>query len=307
MAARHERGIVFDIKRFAIHDGPGIRTTVFLKGCPLACAWCHNPEGIAAAPQIAYDAHTCIGCARCAAVCPGGCHSVSGAGHLYERSRCTSCGRCAEACPTEALRLIGREMSTAEVLDVVLRDRAFYATSGGGITVSGGEPLAQPQFARAVLAAARADGLHTCLDTSGFVLWEHLESVLPLVDLFLWDVKDTDAARHRANTGVDLELILDNLRRLDRAGANLMLRCPMVPGVNDSEEDAGALADLWYSLESRPPVELLPYHRMGEGKRATIGEAPGQPFHRRAESGTVRRPADLMRHLGVVQVEVNEL
>jgi pyruvate formate lyase activating enzyme len=273
-AGRGERGVVFDVERFAITDGPGIRTTVFLKGCPLRCAWCQNPEGMSARPEVLYFEHLCGGCRACVGVCEKEAHVFEGTKHVFRRDRCTACGRCAEACPAEALSLSGREMSVDDVMGVVLRDRAFYERSGGGMTLSGGEPMSQPRFAEALLAAAREEGLSTALDTSGVAQWSDYEAVLPLVDLFLFDVKDTDAARHREYTGVDPAAILDSLRRLDEAGAAIRIRCVIVPGVNDAPEHIARAREMARSLKRCAGIDVLRYHALGHGKWRALGREP---------------------------------
>ena len=265
------KGNVFAIERCSLHDGPGIRTTVFLKGCPLRCLWCHNPESMRFEPEIRFTAVKCTGCGKCAAACEAGCHRTDSGKHRFDRADCVRCGRCTEACPSGALEFAGREMTVDEVISTVLRDRAFFENSGGGMTLSGGEPLAQPDFARALLAAARAEGLHTCLDTSGGVAYEHLAAVAELVDLFLYDIKETDPARHAEFTGRDNRLILENLRRLDAGGAVTSLRCPIVPGYNDREDHLAALGELAESLEHVLEVQVMPFHPYGSHKSSQIG------------------------------------
>jgi pyruvate formate lyase activating enzyme len=265
------QGLVTDIKRFAVHDGPGIRTTVFLKGCPLRCQWCHNPETIDPRPQVLYLPHKCIACGRCAAACPEH-HSVEGGRHVYTRAEgCPACFEAAAACPSGALAVAGRTMSVTEVMDEVRRDRPFYDESGGGLTLSGGEPTAQPDFALALLAAARAEGISTCLDTSGAGAWARLERFVPLVGVFLYDFKVADPESHRRLVGPDNRGILENLRRLAAAGARIHLRCPLVPGVNDDDGHLAAIARLAEDVPGIKEVHLLPYHAIGRGKWAAIG------------------------------------
>jgi glycyl-radical enzyme activating protein len=264
-------GLVFDIQRFALHDGPGIRTTVFLKGCPLHCLWCHNPESRAFHPQIGFKADRCLHCMACVAVCPHAAQKQDQGRHLMDHSLCQVCKRCLSACDYGALRLIGEETRVDEILAEVLKDRAYYQRSGGGLTVSGGEPLSQFAFVRELLAAAKAEGLHTCLDTTGFARWHRLAALLPLVDLFLYDYKATDPAEHRRLTGVSNRLILENLDRLYAHGARILLRCPLVPGINDSPDHLQGIASLSHKYPDLAAVEIMPYHNLGRHKAAEVG------------------------------------
>ncbi len=272
-----ESGIVFDVERFAIHDGPGIRTTVFFKGCPLSCAWCQNPESMSARPELLFHEHLCVSCGRCVEACESGAHVIEGRTHAFRRELCRACGACADGCPTHALELAGRWVTVAEVMEEVLRDRAFYERSGGGMTLSGGEPMAQPDFARALLEAARREGLRTALDTSGCAPWPAYEEMLPLVDLFLFDLKDTDAARCREYTGADLEAVLANLGRLDAAGARIRLRCVVVPGVNDTPAHREAVERIAAPLAALEGIDYLPYHSLGLAKWRALGRV-GRDF-----------------------------
>ncbi|MGI6099432.1 MAG: glycyl-radical enzyme activating protein [Lentisphaerae bacterium] len=268
-------GIVFDILKFAIHDGPGIRTTVFLKGCPLNCLWCHNPESKDARVEISYLATKCVGCGACVAACTRGCHRLTDGMHIYDRTACVRCGGCAENCYARAIEQVGRPREVGEVLAEVLRDRPFYETSGGGMTISGGEPMAQFEFTRELLARARAEGLHTALDTCGFAPQARYAELLPLVDLFLYDIKTTNPDRHRELTGRPLDLIHSNLRFLSGAGARIFLRCPLVPGVNDSDAELAGIAVLASELEGVEEVNVEPYHPLGVSKTERMGYAEG--------------------------------
>lgn len=270
------RGRVFDIQRFSIHDGPGIRTTIFLKGCPLRCLWCHNPEGISPKPALSYLPEKCIGCGECFPVCKEGALEKSkpvalGPKAALDRARCTGCGACGPVCDPKALEMVGREIAAEDVLEVVLRDREYYAASGGGITLSGGDPVFQPEFAEALLKAAKAKGLHTVVETAGFAEWSVFERLMPLVDLFLYDCKETDPQLHESFTGQSNEKIRSNLRKLHAAGANILLRCPMIPEYNARREHLDGIAALARELPKLKGVELLPYHRMGRAKLNRFG------------------------------------
>lgn len=280
------RGLVFEIQHFSIHDGPGIRTTVFLKGCPLRCLWCHNPESQNTGVEIYYSPDKCIHCRYCESVCTNGAHVFSllaetGAlQHRYLRENCARCGKCTTECYSGALELIGRPMEAEQVIAEVLRDAPFYqARSGqerGGMTLSGGEPLAQFAFARDLLARAKAAGLHTCIETSGSTTAARLLAVLPLVDVFYFDVKETDSARHRAYTGMGNRVILKNLETISRGGANIVLRCPIIPGLNDRAEHFAAVAALANRLDGARAVHVLPYHPLGTDKLTRLDRA--RPF-----------------------------
>ncbi len=268
-------GRIFEIQRFSLHDGPGIRTTVFLQGCPLRCVWCHNPEGISVHPLISFQADQCVGCGHCFNVCPHGAHALVEGLHVLNRERCEVCGTCVEGCYARAIEGVGRQVSVAEVLELVRRDQPFYQASGGGLTLSGGEPTLQFGFARALLQAARAEGFHCCVETCGFGPAEHFAQLLPLVDLFLFDLKETDTERHLAFTGVPREGIAENLRLLHDRGGHVCLRLPLIPGYNDRSEHFAAVAELVHSLPGLEGVELMPYHRLGTAKLERLGLAAG--------------------------------
>lgn len=259
-------GTIFNIQRYSIHDGPGVRTTVFLKGCPLSCPWCHNPEGLSRRPQLIYRENRCNLCRDCVSACPTGALSSSEDVISVDDGRCDGCGRCQEACPAGALEIAGREMTLQQVMAEVERDTIFYDQSGGGVTFSGGEPLLQAAFLRDLLAACRGQEIRTALDTTGYAPPETLWRVAPLVDLFLFDLKVMDSRRHRTLTGVENGPILANLRELVRRGYPTVLRVPIIPTMTDDQENILAIGELARSLGDRQRVDLLPYHGMAREK-----------------------------------------
>ncbi len=266
-------GRVFDIKRYSIHDGPGIRTTVFLKGCGLHCLWCHNPESIAPGPDLMHWPARCVRCYSCLRACPAGAIGRDAAGGVViDRSKCDVCGRCAEACLYDAMQIVGREMSVGEVVAEVEKDRIFFEQSGGGVTLSGGDPLVQAEFAGDVLDACRARGFHTALDTAGLAPRGVFERLARRADLVLYDLKVIDEALHREYAGVPNAVILDNLRRLAAAGPEVWIRIPLVAGVNDGEDNIRRTIDLLRPLGTIRRIGLLPYHAGGLDKARRIGQ-----------------------------------
>ena len=271
MRAADVTGLVLSIERGSLHDGPGIRTAVFLKGCPLTCPWCHNPESQAFRPELAAFAERCAACGACVAACPRGAPSVGADGHRIARDRCVACGACVAVCPHGALAIKGAVRRVADVMAVVVRDRPYYEASGGGLTLSGGEPAAQPAFCRALLEAARAERIQACLETSAATGADALLALAPLVDLFLVDWKESDPERHRRWTGMAQERVRDALRALAESGAAIRLRCPIVPGWNDREDHFAGIAALAASLPGLRGIEVMPYHALGASKSRRIG------------------------------------
>ena len=260
---------ITEIQRFCMHDGPGLRTTVFFKGCPLRCAWCHNPETQKREGEMLFYSQRCIGCAACADVCKNSAQVCEGERRL-DRQLCASCGACAEVCPTGALETVGREYTVSELMSVIERDRAFYGEMGG-VTLSGGEPFLQGEGAALLLEECKRVGINTAVETCGFADFEAVLRALPHTDLFLWDVKDTDSERHKAFTGVDNARITENLRRADSLGARIRLRCILVGGVNTCEAHYIALGQLSASLSNCEGVEFIPYHAYGGSKATLLG------------------------------------
>lgn len=263
-------GILFDIKKYAIHDGPGIRTTVFFKGCPLRCLWCHNPESWLLEPQIGFRKSRCIRCGRCAQVCPTGAIEFDGKAPFLHTDQCRNLGVCSNHCPSGALETIGKAWSVEEVMRKVRKDLIFYEESGGGVTCSGGEPLMQPEFLLALLDACRREHIPTAVDTTCFAAWPVLEKVAEKADLFLCDLKHTDSEKHELYTGVPNERILENLRRLAKTAKKIAIRIPIIPGFNSSIEDVSAAADFIESLKMVHEIDLLPYNRGGINKTARL-------------------------------------
>ena len=274
---KNGRGYIFDIRRFSIHDGPGIRTTVFFKGCPLRCQWCHNPESQSAYPELILQPRRCTLCGACIEICPHGAIYRQGEQILTDREKCQLCQSCAQVCFAEARQFTGREMSTAQIMAEIQRDIPFYDQSGGGVTFSGGEPLFQDDFLRTLLRACKQQDIHTALDTCGFAPFETLESLRGWVDLFLFDLKHMDDARHRELTGVSNRLILDNLLALSRLGHAIYLRLPLIPGVNDDEAHLHQLARFASRLPHLQRVDLLPYHSSGLEKYARLDKTIPAP------------------------------
>jgi pyruvate formate lyase activating enzyme len=265
-------GWVFNVQRFSVHDGPGIRTTIFIKGCPLRCLWCDNPESQRIEPQIVFWRERCIRCNACLAVCTRSAVVMDETEHKQVLAdRCDWCGCCLQECYAGALEQIGRAMKVEQVVALVEEDRLFYEQSGGGVTLSGGEPTSQPTFTHQVLQSCQERGIHTAIETCGYAPWQVWQALVPHLDLILYDLKEVDPARHKRCTGVSNELILDNLRQLARTDKTIILRRPVIPGYNDDSESIHALARLAQELAVQE-INLLPYHRFGQGKYERLGQ-----------------------------------
>lgn len=293
-------GWIFDIKRFAVHDGPGIRTTIFLKGCGLRCRWCHNPESINPQPELMLHAQRCIDCGACLTVCPTGAHHITARGErTFDRDLCDLCGRCVASCYAEALLMVGRRVSVEDVMAVVREDAPFYERSGGGVTLSGGEPLVQGDFTKALLTQCQAEGFHTAIDTSGQVAWSVINRVLPYVDLVLYDIKHISPDQHQRYTGASNHLILSNLRRLCGCGVPVEIRMPIIPTINDSQEIITSTARFLKSLNNITAVRLLPYHRLAGSKYQSLGMENTMPDVASPSASHMRQIAQWMSQYGL--------
>jgi len=269
-------GTVLSVERCSLHDGPGLRTTVFLKGCPLFCLWCHNPESQSFSPQLYTLDEKCVFCGKCQAVCKNhrinaDKNDIKSGEHIISREDCKACGKCVEVCPWSALEIKGSIMPADEIVEVVLKDKRYYEKSGGGVTVSGGEPMAQFSFASEILCLSKENNIHTCIETSGYAKTAQFLSIMQYTDLFLFDFKQTGEDLHTKHTGVGQGEIIKNLFALDTAGAKIILRCPVIPGFNDREEFFEAISNTANKLKNILEINVMPYHPMGSSKSKRIG------------------------------------
>ena len=320
-----QSGTIFDLKKYSINDGPGIRTTVFFSGCPLACLWCHNPESQSLEPELLYRAGRCLACGACVEICPAGAivlvseleprsplsaprkslENLSNLGVLggekvfTDRSKCTRCQTCIAACYSGARQFSGYIATVDEVLSQVIREIPFYDQSGGGVTFSGGEPMMQPEFLSALLKACRAQEIRTCVDTSGFANWKVFEQIRGEVDLFLYDLKQMDSARHREVTGVPNEPILENLRKLTALGHKVLVRIPLIPGINDNENNLTETGKFLAGLGQLEGVELMGYHDIAQAKYEALGREYALTGLQPPTEDVLRNAADVLRSYGL--------
>ena len=267
------KGVILDIQKFSIHDGPGIRTTVFLKGCPLNCLWCHNPESKNFQPQLSYDANKCIMCGKCETVCPVNVHKFENNTHCTDYSKCILCGKCVESCPVNALSIHGKSMSINEIISEVKKDKKFFENTGGGITISGGEPLSQQEFTAALAKEAKEQGIHVTVETSGFASKESVEKIAEYTDLFLFDYKVSDDELSEKLIGIkDLNKILENLDLIYSKKKDIIIRCPFIPKHNITEKHFRKIAELEKKYPDLLGIEILPYHNFGKNKADSIGD-----------------------------------
>lgn len=294
-------GTVFNIQRFCINDGPGIRTTVFLKGCPLRCEWCHNPESNKKTEELLFSSEKCINCGKCAAVCENGVHIFSES-HYLMRENCVFCRKCERICPAQALNIAGEIKTADEIIKAVLSDKEFYEDSGGGLTVSGGEPFSQYGFLLEILKKAKENGLHTCIETSGFTEREKILECARFTDIFLFDYKLSDPVLHEKYTGAGNSVILGNLKALDENGYKIILRCPVIPEVNDNEEHLRGIAETANGLKNILGIEIAPYHELGISKSERLGQTEIKTF-RVPEKEEIQKYIDTVKKYTSVPVK----
>ena len=291
---------VSNIQRFCVHDGPGIRTVVFFLGCPLTCRWCQNPETLDGHPAVMFNAGKCVGCAACVEACQEkATYRSEDGGIRFDRARCVTCGRCVATCYYRARELSARTFCLRSLLEEIIKDRVVFRNSGGGVTLSGGEPLVHPAFAAELLRGCRSRDIHTAVETAGAVAWSHFQQVLPVTDLFLYDLKLIDVAKHERWTGMGNRAILQNARALAEAGKRIVVRVPLIPAVNDDDEEFGAIARFAVGLAGVEELHLLPFHQMGSSKYALIGKEYGMRDAPEENDGRVARCRQIAEELGL--------
>ena len=291
---------IIEIKRFAVHDGDGIRTTLFLKGCSLKCVWCHNPEGIGFEPQLAYMSDKCIGCGVCVGICPAGVHSIKDGAHEFDRTKCVGCGKCESECLGNALKFYGKEMSVDEVLPLLVEDKEFYENSGGGVTLSGGECLCHYEFCAELLKKLKEQGIHTAVDTCGMVSRAAIDAVVPYTDIFLYDVKAVSPEVHASCTGHSNERIIENLRYIDSLGKSIEVRYPYVPDYNSDEVEK--IGELLATLKNLTGVRVLAYHKYAGSKYESLGMESVLPENMPSDL-EMQKAKEILRGFGLRVVE----
>ena len=287
---------IIDIKRFAVHDGDGIRTTLFLKGCSLKCVWCHNPEGISFEPQLSYLKDKCINCGECVSVCPNSAHDIENGIHTFDRDKCVGCGKCENICLGEALKLYGKEISVDEALEILLEDKEFYENSGGGVTISGGECLCHFEFCSELLKKLKEHGIHTAVDTCGMVSKKAIDEVLPYTDIFLYDIKAIDEDVHKKCTGQSNKQILENIKYIDSLVKSIEVRYPYVPGYNSGEVES--IAKFLSGLKNLTKVRVLAYHNFAGSKYDSLDMENTMPITV-PTNDEVEKARDLIRSYGI--------
>ena len=292
-------GTTFNILRYTVDDGPGLRSTVFLKGCPLKCPWCANPESQHPYPEVSFRPAMCIGCGRCAMSCPEQAIKIVEGKALIDRDKCRRCMTCVDACLNTAMVRMGDEKTVDDVWKVVRRDRDYYEESGGGVTASGGEPLAQADFVVEIFSKLHEEGIHTCLDTTGFASKETLDKVLPLTDLVLFDLKHMDSKKHEEVVGVPTEPIHENLRRIVDAGVEVTIRIPYIPGFNDDDENMKATAEFVKEVAPNSKVNILPYHEYGRNKYESVGMEYAMPPTEKPSEEQLAHSKEFFTQLGL--------
>lgn len=282
-------GLTFDIHRFSLNDGPGIRTTVFLKGCYLKCEWCHNPESQSFKPQLSFNPEKCLHCFECIKVCPNNAHQIKDNKHFVDWNRCDLARKCVDVCPSGALKIIGTNTEVEFIISEVMKDKKYYDKTGGGLTISGGEPMAQFEFTKDLLVMAKQKGIHTALDTCGYGKQKYYKEILNYVDLFLFDYKFTNEKLHKDYTGVTNKEILTNLDYIYNNGASIILRCPLIPHINDNEEHLQGIKDIIKKYPLLKALELMPYHNMGRDKANRVGMEYSLSQQKNAEESDKQR------------------